>query len=96
MVVPAARTHAVLDAVGGRGYRLVNAVVGGISQAVYTASAAAGLACGVALGFDAISFTEELGLDATGEVPLLIMMVGHERPAPGRLPLRDRLSGRPR
>ncbi len=82
VVVPAARTHAVLDAVGGRGYRLVNAVVGGISQAVYTASAAAGLACGVALGFDAISFTEELGLDATGEVPLLIMMVGHERPRP--------------
>lgn len=82
VIVPAARTHAVLDAVGGRGYRLVNAVVGGISQAVYTASAAAGLACGVALGFDAISFTEELGLDATGEVPLLIMMIGHERPRP--------------
>jgi len=82
VVVPAARTHAVLDAVGDRGYRLVNAVVGGISQVFYTASAAAGLACGVALGFDAISFTEELGLDATGEVPLLIMMVGHERPRP--------------
>jgi SagB-type dehydrogenase family enzyme len=82
VIVPAARTHAVLDAVGDRGYRLVNAVVGGISQAVYTASSAAGLACGVALGFDAISFTEELGLDATGEVPLLIMMVGHERPRP--------------
>ncbi|MFJ2957538.1 nitroreductase family protein [Streptomyces sp. NPDC087270] len=82
VIVPAARTHAVLDAVGDRGYRLVNAVVGGISQAVYTASSAAGLACGVALGFDAISFTEELGLDATGEIPLLIMMIGHERPRP--------------
>jgi nitroreductase len=78
--VPAARTHAVLDAVGDRGYRLVHAVVGGISQAVYTASAAAGLACGVALGFDAISYTEELGLEETGELPLLIMMIGHERP----------------
>jgi SagB-type dehydrogenase family enzyme len=82
VIVPAARTHAVLDAVGDRGYRLVNAVVGGISQAVYTASAAAGLACGVALGFDAISYTEELGLAATGELPLLIMMIGHERPRP--------------
>lgn len=82
VIVPAARTHAVLDAVGDRGYRLVNAVIGGISQAVYTASAAAGLSCGVALGFDAISFTEELALDETGEVPLLIMMIGHERPRP--------------
>lgn len=82
VIVPAARTRAVLDAVGDRGYRLVNAVVGGISQAVYTASAAAGLSCGVALGFDAISFTEELDLDTTGEIPLLIMMIGHERPCP--------------
>lgn len=82
VIVPTARTTAVLDAVGDRGYRLVNAVIGGISQAVYTASAAAGLSCGVALGFDAISFTEELALDATGEVPLLIMMIGHERPRP--------------
>lgn len=82
VIVPVARTTAVLDAVGDRGYRLVNAVIGGISQAVYTASAAAGLSCGVALGFDAISFTEELALDTTGEVPLLIMMIGHERPRP--------------
>jgi SagB-type dehydrogenase family enzyme len=82
VLVPAARTPAVLDAVGDRGYRLVNAVVGGISQAVYTACAAAGLACGVALGFDAISYTEELGLDDTGELPLLTMMIGEERPRP--------------
>ncbi|WP_075017858.1 nitroreductase family protein [Actinacidiphila rubida] len=82
VMVPAARTRSVLDAVGDRGYRLVNAVVGGVSQAVYTAAAAAGLSCGVALGFDAISYTEELGLDATGEIPLLTMMIGHERPRP--------------
>ncbi|MEW2521905.1 SagB family peptide dehydrogenase [Actinacidiphila alni] len=82
VIVPVARTTAVLDAVGDRGYRLVNAVIGAASQAVYTASAAAGLSCGVALGFDAISFTEELALEETGEVPLLIMMIGHERPRP--------------
>ncbi|WP_433887574.1 nitroreductase family protein [Streptomyces sp. CA-111067] len=82
VIVPAARTPQVLDAVGDRGYRLVNAVVGGMSQAVYTAAAAAGLSCGVALGFDAISFTEELALDETGEIPLLIMMIGDERPRP--------------
>lgn len=82
VLVPTVRTHAVLDAVGDRGYRLVNAVIGGIAQSVYTASAAIGLGCGVALGFDNISYVEELGLAETGEFPLLIMMIGHERPQP--------------
>ncbi|WP_052850138.1 nitroreductase family protein [Streptomyces avicenniae] len=91
VLVPAIRTHAVLDAVGGRGYRLVNAVVGAVAQATYTASAALGVGCGVALGFDNIAYREELGMpdddgggdgDGDGEQPLLIMMVGHERPAP--------------
>lgn len=82
VIVPAVRTHAVLDAVGDRGYRLVNAAIGACAQATYTASAAVGLACGVALGFDAISYIEELGLAENGEIPLLIMLVGHERPRP--------------
>lgn len=82
VLVPVARTHAVLDAVGDRGYRLVNAVVGAAAQAVYTAASAAGTACGVALGFDSVSFEEELGLAERGEIPLLIMMIGHERPRP--------------
>ncbi|MFE2135648.1 hypothetical protein ACFW9X_21015, partial [Streptomyces sp. NPDC059466] len=34
----------------------------------------------VALGFDSVSFEEELGLAERGEIPLLIMMIGHERP----------------
>ncbi|MEU1279133.1 SagB family peptide dehydrogenase [Streptomyces sp. NPDC005805] len=82
VLVPTVRTRAVLDAVGDRGYRLVNATVGAVSQAVYTASAALELGCGVALGFDNVSYIEELGLDATGEAPLLIMLIGHERPGP--------------
>ncbi|GGV34575.1 hypothetical protein GCM10010495_59440 [Kitasatospora herbaricolor] len=82
VIVPAAPTAAVLDAVGDRGLRLVNATVGAISQAVYTACAALHLACGVALGFDCVSYAEELGLDGPGETPLLIMMIGHERPHP--------------
>jgi SagB-type dehydrogenase family enzyme len=80
VVVPAIRTHDVLDAIGDRGYRLVGAVIGATAQAVYTASAAAGIGCGVALGFDAISHTEKLGLAERGERPLLIMMVGNETP----------------
>ncbi|MFI6639278.1 SagB family peptide dehydrogenase [Streptomyces sp. NPDC050504] len=82
VLVPTVRTTAVLDAVGDRGYRLVNAAIGAVSQSVYTAASALELGCGVALGFDNISYIEELGLEGTGEAPLLIMMIGHERPAP--------------
>ncbi|MFJ6883564.1 nitroreductase family protein [Streptomyces californicus] len=82
VLVPTVRTTAVLDAVGDRGYRLVNATIGAVAQSVYTAAAAVGLGCGVALGFDNISYIEELGLEETGEAPLLIMMIGNERPAP--------------
>ncbi|MFE1402288.1 nitroreductase family protein [Streptomyces sp. NPDC058770] len=82
VLVPTVRTDAVLDAVGDRGYRLVNAAVGAIAQTAYTAASAVGIGCGVALGFDNISYIEELGLEGTGEAPLLIMMIGNERPAP--------------
>ncbi|MEU6343631.1 SagB family peptide dehydrogenase [Streptomyces sp. NPDC046977] len=79
-IVPAIRTHHVLDAVGERGYRLVSAAIGAAAQAVYTAAAASDTACGVALGFDSVAFAEELGLTGTGELPLLLMLVGNERP----------------
>lgn len=82
VLVPTVRTTAVLDAVGDRGYLLVNATIGAIAQTVYTAASAVDLGCGVALGFDNISYIEELELEATGEAPLLIMMIGNERPAP--------------
>lgn len=82
VIVPAIRTHQVLDAVGERGYRLVSAAIGAAAQAVYTAAAASDTACGVALGFDSVAFAEELGLDGTGELPLLLMLVGNERPRP--------------
>ncbi|MFJ6568524.1 nitroreductase family protein [Streptomyces sp. NPDC091292] len=82
VLVPTVRTAAVLDAVGDRGYRLVNGTVGAVAQTFYTAASALGLGAGVALGFDNISFIEELALDRTGENPLLIMLLGHERPHP--------------
>ncbi|WP_069812267.1 nitroreductase family protein [Streptomyces sp. TP-A0874] len=82
VIVPTVRTTAVLDAVGDRGYRLVNGVVGAIAQVFYTTSAALGLGAGVALGFDNISFIERLGLEDSGEAPLLIMLLGNERPQP--------------
>ncbi|MBA0052453.1 nitroreductase [Streptomyces sp. AJS327] len=82
VLVPTIRTAAVLDAVGDRGYRLVNATVGAVAQTFYTVAAALGLGAGVALGFDNVSYVEELGLEPTGEQPLLIMMLGQERPRP--------------
>jgi SagB-type dehydrogenase family enzyme len=82
VLVPTIRTRQVLRAVGDRGYRLVNASIGAVAQALYTASAAMGLGCGVALGFDNVSFIEELQLEGTDETPLLVMMLGNERPAP--------------
>ncbi|MFI9639329.1 nitroreductase family protein [Micromonospora sp. NPDC051925] len=82
VVVPTVRVPAVLDAVGPRGYNVVNATIGAVAQTFYTAAAALDLGCGVALGFDGVSYVEELELAATGETPLLIMLAGHERVLP--------------
>lgn len=80
VLVPTMRTAAVLDAAGDRAYRVVNATIGAVSQTVYTAAAALEVGCGVALGFDNISFAERFGIEATDEAALLIMAVGHELP----------------
>ncbi|HEY4019511.1 MAG TPA: SagB family peptide dehydrogenase [Pseudonocardiaceae bacterium] len=82
VVVPAVRYTAVLDTTGDRGYRLVNAVIGALAQATYTTCAALGIGCGAALGFDNVSYMEELGIAGTDQSPLLIMMVGNERSTP--------------
>lgn len=74
-----ARPTAVTSAVGPRGYRLVNAEVGAVTQSVYLACAALGLGCGAALGFDNVSYRDELRIEDRHEWPLLILMVGHER-----------------
>lgn len=79
VLVPTIRVHAALDAAGDRAYNVVNATVGAVAQNFYTAAAALGLGAGVALGFDNISYVEHLGLAGTGEAPLLIMLIGHER-----------------
>ncbi|MCX5192574.1 SagB family peptide dehydrogenase [Streptomyces sp. NBC_00249] len=82
VLVPTVRTGAVLDAVGDRGYRLVGAAVGAVAQTFYTTAAAHGLGAGVALGFDNVSYAERLGFEDTDEAPLLVMLLGHERPRP--------------
>ncbi|GGY59533.1 nitroreductase family protein [Streptomyces omiyaensis] len=82
VLVPTVRTTGVLDAVGGRGYRIAVGTAGAVAQSCYLAASALSLGAGVALGFDNVSFVERLGLSGTGEAPLLIMPIGHERPAP--------------
>ncbi|MER0480004.1 nitroreductase family protein [Streptomyces sp. Edi2] len=79
VIVPVIRGDAVIDAVGPRGYRLINALTGAVAQALYTSAAGLGIGCGAALGFDNISYMEELGLTETREMPLLMLMIGHER-----------------
>jgi nitroreductase len=78
-LVVLARPEAVIDAVGPRGYRFVNAEVGAVAQSVYTACAALGVGCGAALGFDNVSYSERLNIVGTGEWPLLLLMIGNER-----------------
>ena len=67
------------DLVGPRGYRRVNAEVGAVTQSVYLACAALDVGCGAALGFDNVSYQEELQITDETEWPLLILMIGHER-----------------
>ncbi|MEU8762899.1 nitroreductase family protein [Streptomyces sp. NPDC048659] len=82
VLVPTVCTGAVLDAVGDRGYRLAVGAAGAVAQTFYLAASALSLGAGVALGFDNVSFVERLGLEDTGEAPLLIMPLGNERPDP--------------
>lgn len=81
VIVPAVRAAAVLSAVGDRGYRLVNAVVGAVTQALYLTAADVGIGCGAALGFDNVAYQEVLGIADTDTVPLIIVMAGHDRQA---------------
>ena len=94
VLVPVVRAETVVDAVGARGYRLANTLTGAVAQAVYTTAAGIGIGCGAALGFDNVSYTEELEL-RDGEMPLLMIMVGHERIGRGAYRF-DIASGEPR
>jgi hypothetical protein len=86
VVTVLARPHAVMAAIGQRGYRYLNAEVGAAAQAMYLAAASVGIGCGAALGFDNVSYAEHLDgrrdLSRNGddhEWPLLTVMLGHER-----------------
>ncbi|MDX3235344.1 SagB family peptide dehydrogenase [Streptomyces sp. ME03-5709C] len=73
------RWRSTLEAFGSRGYRVLNAEVGALSQTAYTVAAALGVGCGVVLGFDNIAIDEAVGLDGSDERTFLFVLLGHER-----------------
>nr|WP_063741046.1 SagB family peptide dehydrogenase [Streptomyces sp. SID8377] len=73
------RWRSTLEAFGSRGYRVLNAEVGALSQTAYTVAAALGVGCGVVLGFDNIAIDEAVGLDGGDERTFLFVLLGHER-----------------
>lgn len=69
----------VVDDIGPRGFRLVNAELGAVAQRLYLAAAALDLGCGAVFGFDNVSIQERLGRADSHEWPMLLVMVGPER-----------------
>lgn len=69
----------MLTTYGNRGYRILNAEVGLVAQHIYLVSAALGVNCGAALGFDNLALNQALGLEASDERSILFLLVG---PAP--------------
>lgn len=80
VIVPVIRTPAFIEALGPRGYRVANAVGGAVTQRLYDTSSALGIGCGAALGFDNVSYIDKLGLNGSDRLPLIMVMVGPERP----------------
>lgn len=71
------RLDAVLDAVGPRGYRLLNAEIGAVAQRAYCAAAAQRVGCGAVLGFDNVAMDDALGLTGDDERTVLFLLLGH-------------------
>ncbi|MET8833588.1 SagB family peptide dehydrogenase [Micromonospora sp. NPDC004540] len=70
------RLDAVLDAVGPRGYRLLNAEIGAVAQRGYCAATAQRVGCGAVLGFDNVAMDDALGLTGTDERTVLFLLLG--------------------
>ena len=82
-IVPCANVYELSQKWGVRGYRLVNAVVGSLCQAISTEAVRHGLGTGTALGFDTAGHAERAGLDASVMAPMLMIMTGVDDPLSG-------------
>lgn len=76
-----ANTKAILNAFGNRGYRILNAEVGLITQNIYLAASALELGCGAILGFENIEITKALTpSEIKDQETLLLILMGHQTP----------------
>ncbi|MET8094608.1 SagB/ThcOx family dehydrogenase, partial [Micromonospora sp. NPDC005220] len=82
------RPDAVLDVLGPRGYRILNAEVGTLAQHAYLAATAQGLGCGAVLGFDNVAMNTALGLDGGDERTVLFLLLGRQPETSADLALR--------
>ncbi|MBY8872562.1 nitroreductase family protein [Micromonospora sp. PLK6-60] len=82
------RPGAVLDVLGPRGYRVLNAEVGTLAQRAYLAATAQRLGCGAVLGFDNVAMNTALGLDGTDERTVLFLLLGRHPEATADLAYR--------
>ncbi len=71
VVAVVGRPETVVDRLGDRAYRLLNAEVGAAAQATYVGAVGAGVGCGAVFGFDNIAVRDRLGGENTDEWPLL-------------------------
>lgn len=82
-IIACANVRQLSQTWGVRGYRLVNAVVGALCQAISTEAVRHGVGTGTALGFDAAAHAERAGLDKDDMVPMLMIMTGVDDPLSG-------------
>ncbi|MGS2616748.1 nitroreductase family protein [Micromonospora sp. LZ34] len=82
------RLDAVLDAVGPRGYRILNAEIGAVAQRAYCAATAQRIGCGAVLGFDNVAMDAALGRTGTDERTVLFLLLGRHPDATADLAYR--------
>jgi nitroreductase len=59
----------------------MNAESGMVAQRCYVATAALGLGCGAALGFDATQVNRLLNINCESESAILLIFIGHQVPS---------------
>lgn len=77
LVVVTVRLAPMIEAYGGRGYRMLGIEVGQAAQSLYLAATARNLGIGAVLGIDNLEVDALLGIDQTDERSMLFFLLGH-------------------
>ncbi|MDO4253361.1 MAG: nitroreductase family protein [Rothia sp. (in: high G+C Gram-positive bacteria)] len=75
-IIPCGNVFEVSRLWGVRGYRLINALIGAICQAVSVEAVRSGVGTGTALGFDPDAHARHVGMDKDMMTPMLMIMTG--------------------